>query len=275
MRTCIYQTTKSKLAVLSLACCLNAMTAAEPEPKQLPYVHDGAVRHASIYQPLGAGPFPVMVFNQATAKPSVELGEPAPFAPLARFYNDHGWVLCVTGRPALLESSTVNPANKSALAEKEKFMAVMDAHAENIAAVLVALRAQSFIDEKRIFVSGHSGGAISTLLLAEKKVDVRGFIVFSPGVKNWRENELLREAMIQAVRNASAPIFLIQPENDYDLQPTLDLGPEVEKKKTPNRVKILPPVGKNTSEAHGVAFNSPRLWEDQVFHFIEEALMHK
>lgn len=255
-------------AVLSL---FQTAAIAQAKPEPLIYLSSGAVRQGYVYKPAGSGPFPVMVYNQATAKPCVDMGDPTPFSTLAKYYNEKGWAFFLPGRPSLLEM--LNDGSKKPVEnEKKKFVTLMEAQAGNIGAAIVSLKAQSFADPNRIFVSGHAAGAISSLLLARTAPDVRGFILFSPAVANWGSNELLREALIDAARKANAPIFLIQPQNDTDLQPIEGLGPELTRRGSPNRSKIFEAVGSNPREASAFAYESPRIWGDDVFKFIKAAM---
>ena len=173
------------------------------------------------------------------------------------------------GRPVLSDPAQADVKSES---ENEKFMAAIRLHNDNIGAAINTLQSQSFVDAKRIFVSGHSTGGINALMLAPKNLPVAGYISFSPGSKMWSENELLRNALTEAVQKAKAPIFLIQPQNDFDLGPVIFLGAELIKRGSPNRSKVFDVPGKTQGEANSFAFNTPQIWGDDVFNFIKDAL---
>ena len=245
------------------------LAVAELAPEPVFYVHNGGARTAYIYKPAGAGPFPVMVYAQATAKPSVDTGDAVPFPALAHFYVGRGWVLLLPGRPILSDPADGGSKPQT---ENEKFMAAIGLHNDNIAAAINALKSQSFADVNRVFVSGHSTGGINALLLAERNLPVRGFISFSPGSKMWSENELLRNALTRAVQKSKVPIFLIQPQNDFDLGPIIFLGGELSKKGSPSRSKVFDVPVRTQGEANSFAFNLPDIWGKDVFNFINDVL---
>src|SRR5262249_48073612 len=146
-------------------------------PDKAFFLSGNVLRRGCIYKPPGDGPFPVMIYNQATSKPSPESGDSVPFAPLARLYTDKGYVLFLPGRRVAEESeqSAINAIED----QNKKFMAALEIYNQDIEAAIIWLKAQAYVDEKRIFMSGHSTGAIQSLMLAKKNLGVQGLVVFS------------------------------------------------------------------------------------------------
>jgi hypothetical protein len=62
-----------------------------------------------------------------------------------------------------------------------------------------------------------SFGGIQTLLTAEKGLGIRAFVAFAPAAQSW--NPVLAERLKQGVRQAQAPILIIQAQNDYSVEP--------------------------------------------------------
>jgi acetyl esterase/lipase len=78
------------------------------------------------------------------------------------------------------------------------------------------VRAQVFVKADEIAVAGNSFGGIEAVLGAERgsycaAVDSAG------AAQSWADAPEVRALMTRAVRNARAPIFFFQAENDYDL----------------------------------------------------------
>lgn len=261
--------TKTALFLLWFALLpLNAQVAEE-----MYFMSGGAVRRACYYKPPGNGPFPVMIYNQATPKPSPENGEPAPFLILAKFYVSNGYVLFLPGRPVLSgpdsdQVTTTKSAEAMEIGEMQ-LMASHEGHNLNIQSAVEWLKTQSFVDTDQIYMSGHSSGAIQTILLAEKNLGIKGYIAFSPAALLWDKHPKLQEALLSAVKNQTGPIFLIQPQNDFGLQPSVVLGPEIVMKGKPNRAKIFPAYGRAHAEGNGFAFNAPQIWGGDVLEFIK------
>jgi carboxymethylenebutenolidase len=226
-----------------------AILADDPKPELVYFLSGDVLRRGCVYKPPGKGPFPAIIYNQATTKPSIEMGDTAPFLTLAKLYTQRGYVLFLPGR-RLADGSFAEKKDGTTTTQNQLVMDALKFHERDLEAAIAWFKAQSYVDEKRVFVSGHSSGALNSLLLAEKELGIRGVIAFSPAAKVWGENPLLREAMTNAVRN----------------------GPELTKKGKPNRSKIFALVGTNPAEGNAFAFNGVDLWSKDVFNFIDEVV---
>lgn len=60
--------------------------------------------------------------------------------------------------------------------------------------------------------------------------------------------------MRKAVLNAHAPVFFIQPENDYDLAPSQVLSAVMKGAGKAFEMKIYPPYGESVREAHSFGY---------------------
>jgi hypothetical protein len=86
---------------------------------------------------------------------------------------------------------------------------------------------------------------------------------------------VLADRLTQAVRHASVPIFIIQAQNDYSLEPIRVLGKELSKKDAPNRAKVYGAFGRTTQDGHW-AFGSRRdgiaVWAPDVDAFLNATM---
>ena len=113
------------------------------------------------------------------------------------------------------------------------------------------------------------------MLSAEKGLGIKAFVPFSPGAMSWRGNPLLHERLLQAVRRAKAPIFLLQAKNDYNLGPSELLGGELKREGLPNRASLYPVFGDaaKPQDGHGgFAVRGSGVWGTDVVEFINAAL---
>ena len=88
-------------------------------------------------------------------------------------------------------------------------------HLDDQMAALAWLGKQSFVASNKIAVAGVSFGGIQTILGVEKAkycaaIDAAG------AAQSWAKAPQLHQLMLHAVKNAKAPIFFFQAENDYD-----------------------------------------------------------
>ena len=231
----------------------------------------------AIYKPKGPGPFPAILWNHGSNK------NPGPQPELAAFYTSHGFVLFTPIRHGHggLPGDYIVDLNDKIMAEHSdnqllawKLMVPLhEVYNADVAAALDWLKARPYVDKNKIIITGVSYGGIQTLLSAERIPGVRGFVSFAPGAMSWRMT-VLRDRMLLAIRNAKAPIFMLQAANDYSTGPVEVLGKVIEKKGAPNRAKLYPAFGPtdNHMMGHGsfATWNlGTEIWGPDVLAFID------
>jgi pimeloyl-ACP methyl ester carboxylesterase len=156
---------------------------------------------------------------------------------------------------------------------RKKAVEMHDVYNQDVVAAVAWLKEQSYVDRDRIVVTGCSYGGIQTLITAEKGLGVRAFVSFAPGAMSWA-NTALQQREIEAVRNARAPLFLLQARNDYGIGPSEVLGPILTSKGGLNRAKLYPPYGTTPQEGHGGFAcweGGIAVWGQDVLDFLEAA----
>jgi carboxymethylenebutenolidase len=128
------------------------------------------------------------------------------------------------------------------------------------------LRRQNFVTSGRIATMGNSFGGIIAVLGAERipycaAVDAAG------GAQTWSPE--LRARLAPSVRQAQAPIFFFQAENDYTIAPTDVLSREMREAGKPSVMKLYPPFGSSAADGHSFAWRGSNLWEADVFRFLD------
>lgn len=267
------------LALLALAFgFLAAVSRAQVEQKLVTYRSGDAPLQGWIYQPPGAGPFPAVLYNHGSEK------TPGWFPPLGKFWTDHGFVFFVPHRSGHGRSPGAYIVDEQQkYGEKETDPAKVRANTIrlhekanlDVVAALAWLREQPFVARDKIIVSGISYGGIQTVLTAEKGLDVKAFVAFSPAAMSWKGNPPLRDRLLAAIKQAPAPVFLLQAENDYNLGPMELLGGELKRKGAPNRAKLYPAFGDkdNPKDGHGgFAVRGAGVWGADVLEFLQGVL---
>ena len=100
---------------------------------------------------------------------------------------------------------------------------------------------------------------------------------FAAAAQAW-PNKRLQERLLKAVRNAKAPIFLIQAANYYSIEPSNVFGPVIQANDLRNRVRIYPPFGNSNQEGRG-HFSTREagieVWGHNVLSFINSVWLDK
>ncbi len=233
-----------------------------------------------LYRPEGQSPFPAMIWNHGSEK------DPKAQPELARFYTQRGYLFFVpirrghAGAPGEYIVDLQEAARKQGPDLKATQKRTVELHElanRDVVAAVAWLKEQPQVHRERIVMSGVSYGGIQTLLTAEKGLGLRAFAPFAPAAMSFA-NTALRERLVQAARNAQAPVFLLQAQNDYSTGPSELLAPVLNERGRPNGSQVYPAFGVTPQQGHG-AFACWSLgiieWGEDVGKFLDEALGKK
>jgi len=255
----------STLAILLLTASLSAQQTPPPNAELVSFPSPGGILYGFLYVPEGNGPFPAVLWNHGSEK------RPGWQPELAAFYNAHGFVFFLPHRRGQGRSPgayIMDEIHRGANAEE----AHEDANRDVVAA-LNWLKTQPQVDARRIVVSGCSFGGIQTLLTASKGLGVRAFIAFAPAAQSWG-NGAVDQMLEDAVRQAKAPVFILQAKNDYSTEPAEVLGKIA--KAHGGRSRIYPAFGRTAQQGHW-DFATTRagmaIWQQDVLEFIAAAFL--
>jgi carboxymethylenebutenolidase len=230
-----------------------------------------------LYKPEGAGPFPAVLFNHGSG-PGMTSDEL--FQVLGPRFVSRGWVFFAPWRRGQGLSETAGPYimdDIKAAWEKDGISAAAAVlvrrhetdQVDDQLAGLAWLRTVAFVARGRIAVAGNSFGGIQTVLGVER-ADYCAGIDMAGGAQSWKLNPQLQAVMARAVRNARAPIFFFQAENDHDVAPTRILSAAMKQAGKPYQATIYPPSGKAPGEGHGLPLRGIAVWFDDAMRFLEK-----
>jgi carboxymethylenebutenolidase len=230
-----------------------------------------------LYRPMGEGPFPAVIWNHGSEK------NPRAQPELAQFYTARGFVFFAPIRhghgrapgPYVVDlQKELRSQEQDPDVVQKKIVGLHELYNLDVVAAVEWLRTQPFVDGQRLIMSGVSYGGIQTVLSAEKGLGIRGFVPFAPAAMSFA-NRALRERLIVAARNAKAPMFLLQAENDYSTGPAKLLEPILKQNGQPSHARVYPPFGGTNQEGHG-AFACRSLgitiWGNDVLEFVDVIL---
>jgi poly(3-hydroxybutyrate) depolymerase len=231
-----------------------------------------------ITRPAGSGPFPAIIYNHGSERNPPRCGPPE----LVKNYMDHGYLVFAFQRHGHGQSTgdyigdlekQINETASDPRARAQQKVSLQDIYNQDVVDAVGWLSKRPEVDRGRMVMTGVSYGGIQTLLTAEKGLGIRAFIAFAPAAMSWN-NEALQRRLMTAVRNATAPIYLAQAQNDYSLGPSEVLGPVIRAKGGLNDAKVYPAFGATPQQGHGgfaVGGGVPT-WSPDVFAFLDRAL---
>ncbi len=225
--------------------------------------------HGFLWKPEGNGPFPAVLWNHGSEK--LPGSQPA----LARFYTENSYVFFAPHRRGQGRSPgeyIQDLVAKAPPSERGQVMIeLQEQEVDDVVAALNFLRSRPFVDANRIAISGCSFGGIETLLAGERELGVKALLPFAPGAMSWDRNPALGGRLRRAVAQAKAPVFLLQAENDYSLEPSRVLAKEANKKGKDFRSKIYPAFGKTHQDGHWkFCATATDVWGSDVLAFLDE-----
>lgn len=143
---------------------------------------------------------------------------------------------------------------------------------EDVLAGLTYLRARHDVDLTRLAIVGQSFGGILATFSAERATRDQGRRRSAPAAQTWARAPELRERLISSARNARAPIFFCQAENEYDLAPTEQLSAALSRVQKSVVRKIYPAFGQGSEDGHSFGYFGANQWGDDVFEFLAKQL---
>jgi carboxymethylenebutenolidase len=269
------------LSVFSFACRrarrVDAAAVPHVDPEVVSFPSGRITLAGVLYKPEGAGPFPAVLFNHGSG-PGMTSDEL--FQALGPRFVSRGWVFFAPWRRGQGLSETAGPYimdDIHAAWQKEGVSAAAAVlvrrhetdQLEDQLAGLAWLRTARFVTPGRIAVAGNSFGGIQTVLGVER-ADYCAGINMAGAAQSWKLNPQLQAVMTRAVRNARAPIFVFQAENDYDVAPTRVLSAAMREAGKPYQATIYPPSGGAPPEGHGLPLAGIAVWFDDAMGFLEK-----
>jgi dienelactone hydrolase len=260
--------TRALMLLAFIALWAGGRATAQAKPEEVVFPSSGRQLHGFLWKPEGSGPFRAIVWNHGSEK--LPGSEPA----LANFYTAHSYVFFVPHRRGQGRSPGDYIQDQIAHAppgqRAQRMIDLQEAEVDDVIAGLNYLKSLPFVDHAKIAISGCSYGGIQTLLAGERDLGVKALVPFAPGAMSWGQNPFLEDVLIRAVDRARAPVFLIQAENDFSLDPSHVLSKEANRKHKDFQSKIYPAFGKSHHDGHwGFCSSATEVWGADVLAFLE------
>lgn len=228
-----------------------------------------------LYLPAGDGPFPCVIDNHGSQLPpgTADLSHPQ----TAAFFGTLGCAYLFPHRAGYGDSPGTPlaedvPAPRGTAEHDVQMAARLRRENDDVIAALDFAVARPELDRRRLVVMGSSLGGIHTLLALARDERWRCGLDFSGGASQWKAHPTIRNMLLEAARTLTAPVFLIQPENDFNTAPTREIDALLTELGKPHEAAIFPKWGTDGAEAHRFCAAGQQIWGPHVARFLERHL---
>ena len=244
-------------------------------PTEITYSSGGCSLSGYLYLPSEPGPFPCLIDNHGSQLPSgtADLSHPQ----TAAFFMSQGYAYLFPHRAGYGNSPGTPlaedvPAPRGTADHARQMATRLITENDDVIAALDYAQSRDDLDSGRIAVMGSSLGGIHTLLALARDKRWRCGLDFSGGASQWKEHPKIRKMLLDAATALTQPIFLIQPENDFNTAPTKEIGMLLTKHRKPHEAAIFPKWGMDGAEAHRFCAAGQQIWGGLVSEFLTNHL---
>lgn len=192
-----------------------------------------------LYRPVGAGPFPAVIYNHGSREAHER--DPVPWVRVAGLYVDAGYAVLVVERRGYGTSEGPTWTDAVGRDVTSRFIARLQAEADDVLAGVDFLKTVPFADVARLGIVGWSLGGIVTLFTIARSRAFRAAVDQAGGVLTWRSSPTLQSALADAVRTATCPVLLMDAENDAAPEAIPRLSQVMDAAGRPHRAVMYPP----------------------------------
>ena len=235
------------------------------------YVHDGLRLEAYLYEPAGAGPFPLVVYNHGSRGGREEM----PMEYVAAVLVPAGYAVLVPERRGYGKSQG-KPFEEDVGTDRGRgFVARLQAETDDVLAAIDHVSQNPKLDMRRVAVMGYSFGGMVTTLAASRSGRFKVAVVQAPGAFTWPHSPELRALLPPAAAKIRIPIACMAAQNDWQTESTRTV---CKRATGPTQLKIYPafmptpPLGEG---ANGHALFGPQgigLWKRDLLAFLDQYL---
>jgi dienelactone hydrolase len=259
-----------------------ALAAAQQPPfnkQKITVTSDKLALAAYVYKPDGPGPFPTVIWNHGSEK---NPGGGPQFDSVAKIFVPAGFVVFATVRRGhggsqgtyIVDTLSVHRAKRDGSDRALMVKLLETEQLDDQFAGIAQAKKLPYVDQNKMVVAGCSFGGIQTLLAAERSPELKAAFAISPAAQSWAFNPNLQDRLKSAVGKIDAPVLVIAPPRDDNIDPPRVLAEEAKRAgKARFAARIYPPTMPDSQQVHcfgGVkGFHN---WASDAVAFFRDAL---
>ena len=241
-------------------------------PTEVSFKSGGNELAGFLFLPESATPVPCFVDNHGSQLPpgTADLSHPQ----TAAFFLSMGYGYLFPHRAGYGNSPGTTlaadvPAPRGTADHDEQMVARLQRENDDVIAALDYLTTRPEIASDKIVVMGSSLGGIHTLLALARDKRWRCGLDFSGGASQWKAHPKIKQMLLDAATTLTAPVCLIQPENDFNTAPTVEISALLTELGKPHEAAIFPKWGTDGAEAHRFCAAGQQIWGPTAAAFLE------
>jgi dienelactone hydrolase len=214
-------------------------TTVKPPYSELFYEHDGLRLQSYLFKPEAGGPFPLVIYNHG-----LRFGDERaqrPFFYVARLLTDAGYAVLVLERRGYGASDGPTFREEVHGDYRDLFVARVVAETGDALAAIDAIDADPEIDTSRIAMMGWSFGALVSVFAAARTDRMFAVINQAGGSLNFLRSSPLREALEEAARTLTTPVFCMVAQNDGTVDGARRVHDILSSRGVPAELRVYPP----------------------------------
>jgi dienelactone hydrolase len=271
----------TRLSILLLPGVLVFVLAAAPEAAytELFYPSGGLRIQAYLYQPDGAGPFPVVIYNHGSRVGRERASVPNEF--IGNMLTRAGYVVLIPERRGYgkSEGPIWRPRTKGyETSDDRQLVSRLEEETDDVLAALDYLRALPFVDMNRLGIMGWSFGGIVTMFAVGRSTAFAAAVDQAGGALVWHGSAQMRQALIAAAERSTTPTLLLVAQNDRTTASITTLAEIFKKRGVAHRLVIYEPFksareGIASAPGHRIfSAEGADIWEGDVLEFLSRYL---
>ena len=229
---------------------------------------------AYLYQPEGAGPFPVVIYNHGSR--GGRESDSVPFQYIGAMLTRAGYIVLVPERRGYGKSDGLNLRDEVGR-DQSRVVTRLNAETDDVLAAIGYLRTVPSADMNRLGIMGWSFGSIITMFATSHSAAFAAAVDQAGGALTWDSNGHVRRALVEAAESSTTPTLFMVARNDRTTSSITKLAEILKGRGVPQQTLIYdaftPNRGPWAAPGHALfSEQGAHVWESDVLQFFRRYL---